>query len=656
MKIGVDYYPEQWDRNMWERDAELMAKTGVKAVRIGEFAWSRIEPQDGRFEFDWLDEIVNIFARFAIEVIMCIPTSCPPMWLYKRYPETLKVSPDGNRVKAGVKSQRCINSPVFMKYAKRITQQLTRRYAQDPNIIAWQIDNELEAYPCCCDVCRGKFHNWLIDRFDNIQNINQVFGNVVWSGEYSDISQIEPPSDYPMSVQNPALCLEWLRFTSDSVVNYFKTLAHIVKTENKKVFVTSNVNFSENSPDFHLLCDEFDITSCVNYPFEEMSGEGAEYYSNAFYLDFVRGLREENFWVVQQLSGTAGGFVPMTRTPRPGMITGYGLQAIAHGADMVLFYRWRTATKGAEMFCHGLIDHNNIPARRFYEFSELCKIVSRLDILDKTEIVSDVAILYSAENDFALRIQPQTENFYYTEQMRLFHTAFCHYGANVDIVRPDTDLTQYKLVIAPVMFVNNKNYVENIYRYVINGGTAVITNRSGVKDGNNNCIMESLPTVYKELIGAEVVEYDPIGEGGQSIRDFAGNEFECREWCDILRLTTARAYAEYNNDFYRCCPAVTMNRYCGGVSYYVGTVCTQDFYDNFVSNLMRQTGIPRLKDLPEGVEVTTRTDGRDEFIFFFNSTPQQQEIYLPKPMYSVLSSIGRDRIRLDPYETEIVRK
>mgnify|MGYP002621496378 CR=1 FL=1 len=177
-----------------------------------------------------------------------------------------------------------------------------------------------------------------------------------------------------------------------------------------------------------------------------------------------------------------------------------------------------------------------------------------------------------------------------------------------------------------------------------------------VKDENNNCIADTLPTVFKELIGAEISEYDPIGSGKRRIKDFAGNEFECGVWCDVLQATTARAYAEYDDGFYRCCPAVTMNRYCGGVAYYVGTVCGADFYESLAANLMTQTGIPKLKGLPRGVEVTTRTNGKEEYIFFFNNSKEHVTVGLPKAMYSLISSVGRDKLEIEPFGMEVVRK
>ena len=656
MKIGVDYYPEQWDRSLWQKDAELMAKTGVKTVRIAEFSWSRIEPSEGQYNFQWLDDIINIFKKYSIGIILCTPTNCPPLWLYQKHPEIIQVGADGKKIQIGIRGHRCINSPVFLKYAKNITSQLVRRYGKEPSVIAWQIDNELEAYQCCCNECKNKFRLWLTERFDNINNINFVFGNEVWSNEYSDVSQIEPPTAYPKQWQNPALCLEWYRFTCNSVSEYVKDILFEIRKENQKIPVTTNTWFCENTPDFYKLFDRLDFVSYDNYPPVNIPKDPESLYSHAFHLDFMRGIKEVNFWVMEQLSGITGSWSPMSSAPKPGMIMGYSLQAMAHGADTVIHFRWRTAIKGAEMFWHGLIDHSNVPSRRFLEFSELCKIVSRLDIIDTTRIISDIAILYSADNDYALRNQPQTEGYNYFDIIKTYHRAFMRYGANIDIVSPETDLSQYKLVIAPSMFIYKKEEVENIYRYVINGGTAVLTHRSGVKDGNNNCIMDKLPTVYKELIGAEVIEYDPIGNSEHTIRDFAGNEFVCRQWCDVLQPTTARTYAEYNDGYYSCCAAVTMNRYCSGVAYYVGTICDSDFYESFASNLMQQTGIPRLKGLPQGVEVTTRTNGRDEYIFFFNNSEEDVKIPLPKPMYSLLSSVGKNKLELKPFEMEIVRK
>ena len=656
MKIGVDYYPEQWDRSLWSKDAELMAKTGVKTVRLAEFAWSRLEPNEDEYDFSWLDEVISIFSHYGIEIILCTPTNCPPLWLYEKYPEIVQVGVDGKPLQIGIRGHRCINNQIFLEYAMKITEEMARHYADHPSVVAWQIDNELEAYPCCCEACRDDFRIWLIDKYDSIENINKAFGNSVWSGEYSSITQIQPPTAYPSAWQNPSLCMEFYRFTSEITVKYVKIISSIIRRYCPKAKITTNTWFCEHMPDFYKLFDELDFVSYDNYPPVKIPEDPEAFYSHAFHLDLMRGINEKNFWVMEQLSGATGSWAPMSASPKPNMIMGYALQAFAHGADTVVHFRWRTAVTGAEMHWHGILDHSNVPGRRFFEFAELCKIASKLEILKDTQLISGIAILYSPEAEYALKNQPQTEGYYYFEQLKYFHAAFAKYGANIDVVSPETDLSQYKIVVAPALYVNNKAATENLYRYVMNGGTLVLTNRSGVKDKNNNCIIDSLPTVFKELVGAEVTEYDPIGNSEQKIVDFSGNEFVCREWCDILKLNTAKAYAQYADGYYLCCPAVTVNEYCKGLTYYVGTVCKSDFYEKFASRLMKQNGIPRLRGLSKGVEVTTRTNGIDEYIFFFNNSEQNTVIGLPKPMYSIIDSMGKDKIELKPFGMDVVRK
>ncbi len=651
MKIGVDYHPEQWNSSFWERDIETMSKTGIKIVRIGELAWSRLEPREGEFDFQWFDDIMRMFKRYGIEVVIGIPAGRPPLWLYEVHPEIIRTGFDGNKGHIGGSASRCINSPIYIDYVKKITERMVRRYGSDSNVAAWQADNGSDASPCTCGVCREKFREWLIDKYDSIENISLALGV-----RYSDVSQISPPGYYPETKHDPALSLEYSRFCSDSMAKFVKEIVLMIKRECPKAKVTVNADFSKYNPDFYRLFGELDFVSCNNYNVLDIPDDPDVNYSSSFFLDLMRGIKGRNFWVMEQSSGSDGRCLPMSQTTKPGQLAGNAFQAIAHGADNILYFRWRSAVSGEDMFAHGLIDHSNIPGRRFYEFSEFCKTILKLGVLDTTEIVSNVAILYFSDNEWAFKIQPQSEGFDYLEQLRYFHAAFSRYGANVDVVSPDADLSGYKAVIAPAMYIYKKSAAENIYRYVINGGTLVMTCRSGVKDANNNCVMDTLPSVYKELIGAEVTEYDPIGNHEQTIVDFAGNKFACRQWCDVLRLTTARAYAEYGDSFYKCCPAVTMNRYCSGVAYYVGTVCHADFYENLVGNIMRQTGIPRLMGLPRGVEVTTRTNGLNDFICFFNNSEQEAVINLPKSMYSIIESIGKEKINLKPFGFDIVRK
>ena len=646
MRIGVDYYPEQWDSSLWDADAETMAKTGVKLIRIGEYAWQRLEPSEGAYDLEWLKDVITIFARRGIGTVLCIPTSCPPVWLFQKYPEIMPLQSDGR-----ISMSRCINSPVFRQYAKRITEVLVNAFALNSAVVAWQIDNELEAYHCTCQVCREKFRQWLMERYGSVENINRALNK-----SYTDLSQIILPDNPKEAWREPALCLDWYRFTSESVINFTSDIMKLIRMVKDDALITTNTDFGKNRPDYYKLYDFLDFVSYDNYPPVRLSKNPEEISSHAFNLDLMRGIKGGHFWVMEQLSGPQVEQGVISPSPRAGMIMGYAMQAMVRGADMVFHYRWRTALEGAKMHHHGIFDHSNKPNRRFLEFSELCRCVAKLKDLNDTYIESDVAIVYSPISDAAFRIQPQSEGFSYINQLKKFHKVLTNFGANVDVVSPETDLSKYKLVIAPSLYVNREAATGSIYKYVINGGTVVLTARSGVKDEFNNCIMEPLPTVFRELIGAEIEEYDPIGSEEYAIRDFAGDEYICSKWCDILTPVSARAYAVYSGGDYDGCAAGTMNRYCGGVAYYVGTMCKSDFYRSFISNLMMQTGIPKLENLPKGVEVTTRTNGRDEYICFFNNSEERVCVPLPKPMYSMISGTEIEDMELTPFRMEIVRK
>ena len=643
MKIGVDYYPEHWDKSFWKADADLMKETGVKIVRMSEFAWCRLEPEENKFSFEWLDEIIEIFAERNIDVVLCTPTNCPPLWLYEKYPDAVQTGRDGRKIATGIRGHRCYNDPDFLRLSKRIIDVMTRRYANNKAVIAWQIDNELESNFCFCETCIAEYREWLKEKYGSIENLNEAYGNNVWSGEYSSWEQVKPPyGSYPQAWLNPAYMLDFNRYASDNMIKYVRMQTEIIRKNCPETKITTNTWFCENMPDFYKEFSQLDFVSYDNYPTTKIPENPEECYSHSFHLDLMRGIKKKNFWIMEQLSGGLGSWSPMSRTPYPGMIEGYSLQALAHGADTVLHFRWRTAVSGAEMHWHGIIDHSNVPGRRFEEFAQLCRTAEKLDFIKNTEIRADAAILYSPENEWAFKIQPQTDGMYYFEQLKLIHSAFSKYGLNVDIISDKDKLDNYKIVAAPQMYVNDENTVSRLYEYTKKGGTVILTNRSGVKDEHNNCIMSPLPTVYRELAGVYAEEYDPIGHGTVSVRFADGESFTCRQWCDILHTENAQAIAYYDEDFFKGKPAVTVNSYGKGKAYYIGTVGEKRFYQRLIKGILVNAEIQFTDCLPDNVELTTRTGSSQTVRFIFNNTDKPQSF----------SICGKD-ISLKPFEMNI---
>ena len=647
INIGVDYYPEHWAEELWAKDADMMREAGVKIVRMAEFAWSRLEPEENKFDFEWLDRAVKLFSDREINVVLCTPTNTPPQWLFEKYPEIVQVDKTGKRILTGIRGHRCLNSPIYRELSKKIIEKLAERYKGNPTVIGYQIDNELEANHCCCDVCKEHFREWVKKKYGTVEAVNKAYGNNVWSGEYSKFSQVMPPMNENGKWLNPSLNLDFNRYASDSTCDYINFQTDIIRKISPDKFITTNNWLCENMPDFYDMFENLDIVSYDNYPTTDLPKDNETLYSHAFHLDLMRGIKNKNFWIMEQLSGSVGSWMPMSMTTRLEMLKGYALQAIAHGADAVLHFRWRTAVSGAEMYWHGIIDHSNVPGRRYEEFCSLCSEVQKIQELEGTVCKNEIAILYSSDNEYAFKNQYQAEGMYYFEQMKQWHDAFTSLGVGVDIVNQTKNLEEYKIVVAPTMLVENKKTITNLYKAAENGATIILTNRSGERDYNNKCIMEQLPTVYSELAGIKISEYDVLPEKmdiGIKICETKDDEKVVlgKHWCDIIEENKdVEVLARYDEQFYKGAAAVTKNIFGNGEVYYFGTVLERDASIEFAEKMAKKQGLVVVQGLEKGVEITYRY-GDKKWRFIFNNTEKEQKIMLEK-----------EEIILKPFEMNI---
>ncbi|ADL51765.1 beta-galactosidase [Clostridium cellulovorans] len=656
MRIGVDYYPEHWDRQLWEKDAQLMKEIGVKVVRLAEFAWCKLEPIEGQYDFKWLDDVIEIFSVRNIEIVLGTPTNTPPLWLYEKYPDAIQVNESGERQFIGIRGHRCYNSSSMRKYTKAIVEAMTERYANNKAVIGWQIDNELDATHCCCDNCTEKFRGWLKNKYSTLENINKEYGNVVWSGEYSAWSQVTAPLGGSPFL-NPSYLLDYNRFASDSMVEYIDFQREIIRKNCPSQFITTNTWFTGNLPNFYDAFENLDFVSYDNYPTTNEITDEEELHSHAFHCDLMRGIKKKNFWIMEQLSGTPGCWMPMQRTPKPGMIKGYSFQAIGRGAETVVHFRWRNAIIGAEMFWHGILDHSNVKGRRFYEFAELCREVNKInEEIPDYKINNEVAILYSSDQDFAFKIQPQVEGLYYLQQLKAFHNALIRLGVGTDIINWSESLNKYKVVIAPTLYLTDDNVTTELYRFVEAGGTLILTNRTGVKNMNNVCLMEQMPSNLKECAGVVVKEYDPIGHSIHTIKDEAGKVYQCKQWCDILEPTTAKVIATYNDDFYIDEAAVTVNKYKKGNVYYLGTVFNSDYYIELLSKILDEKELPYYKKLPYGLELSVLENENGKYLMVFNNSNEIKCFEGKHEGKSIIrNELDGKSFTLEPYGIEVLQ-
>ncbi|MCA1296496.1 beta-galactosidase [Paenibacillus sp. alder61] len=655
VRIGVDYYPEQWDPGLWEEDIQLMKVTGVRIARVAEFAWSRLEPSSGIYQFDWLDRALDLFHKYGISVVIGTPTNTPPRWLTDLRPDILPVFADGRIYHPGVRGHRCFNSESIRVYGSRIVEKMAEHFGKHPAVIGWQTDNEFGMLDCHCPRCNAAFREWVKRKYGSIAAVNRAWGTVVWSGEYSDWCQIGTPLGGSPH-QNPSYLLDYARFQWDAVASFQGNQIKIIREHCPHHFVTHNFHSYPQRLDLHRVGKDLDFAAFDYYPNTSPGKQSTGPYSGALSLDVTRGIKRRNFWIMEQLSGPPGCWFPMWRSPYPGFIRAYAWQAIARGADAVVHFRWRSAVAGAEQFWHGLIDHSNVPGRKFDEFASLCAEVNMLSKKIKgTVLKHEAAILMSAEQLEALRIQPQAEGLDYYENIKDYHRALTKLGIGCDVIEWSEPLDGYKLVVAPSLYLLDAETACRLERFASEGGVLVLTSRTGVKDMNNQCVMSPLPGLLSSCSGVTVTEYDPIGQDMHELVDDNGRTFKCSQWCDILAPLDAEVLLRYAGDFYAGQPAVTVNRFGQGEVYYLGTHPEEAWLKRLFGDIAARRDIPAFPELPDGVQVTIRTAADRAVLFVLNLSREVRRVTLPTNYYSLLDAEFRGKhIELAPYGVDIL--
>lgn len=608
MIYGVDYYPEHWDRTEWENQAKLMKEGGFNTVRMAEFAWKKLEPQEGVFDFAFLDEAIDILAKYGIKTILGTPTAAPPKWLANKY-DILMRDKYGRKKEWGTRRECCANNPDYIAKSKIIVNKMAEHYKNNKNIIAWQIDNEFGCHGstrCYCEHCRRAFAKWLEGRYASIDDLNEKWGSVFWSLDYDSFDDVILPAynacegEYGnLWSHNPALDLEFRRFSSDSWVKYQKIQLDILREFTDKP-ITHNLmgHFSDISA--YDLSRDLDFVSWDNYPDNQWGDSEYEYVSMAH--ENMRGAKNKNFIVMEEQAGPAGWDI-LGQTPRPGQLRLWAYQAVAHGAEGMVYFRFRSALFGMEQYWYGVLDHDGKPRRRFYEIQQTGTEMKKLEkYIMNAENSYDALIVKSYDNSWAHAIKHHARGYDYESHLYSFYKANARLGVTTAVSRGDLD--KYKAVYMPAYNLVRDSETSEIENYVKNGGVLVLTFRSGTRDEYNRVRPLALPGVFKELAGIEAVEFDAprrsVGVSG-SVKGTASI------WCDIIEPETADVIATYDSEYYKGKAAVTVNKYGKGMVYYVGCDLNDAAMKELVKIISGNAGI-KTAEFPEGVEAVRRGD------------------------------------------------
>ena len=657
MLIGADYYPEHWDRADWGPHAKLMEEGGFKVVRLAEFAWSKMEPREGKYDFGWLDDAIGILRKHDIKIILGTPTAAPPPWLMTRHPDALVVDQDGIRTEPGGRRHYCYSNTAFREASRRIVTAMAAHYTGNPAIVGWQTDNEIGGPKCWCESCARAFRDWLKARHGSLENLNRNWGCVFWGQEYTDWSEIPVPRD-KHAAHSPSIRLDHARFHSDLVLSYHDMQVDIIKKLCPGHFVTHNCMGFYNEVDYTELVKKLDRVALDFYPGVNW-GEGKD--ASAAH-DYTRSLKHAPWMVMEQRSGLTGWLEMFNPGDHPGQLRLWTYQTVAHGADAVVYFRWRTCRYGIEQYWHGVLDHHGQPGRRYRELSRVAKEFAALgDRIEGAAYNAPAGILINPEARWALEIQKGNKLFDFMGHAQGYHRAFAYHHAGVEYYTPQDDFSPAKVLVAPALFLCDSALAAKLEAYVRNGGALVLTFRSGVKDGHNVVVNDRLPGVLKPLAGCLVEEYDaPDGKDEWKtdlLSPLPKKTVRAGTWCDALRLDGAKAIARYATGPFKGAPAAALNRVGQGFVVYVGFQGDRDFNRTLVRWLLAQRDITLPFAASEDVEITERTRGKERFLFVLNHAAEPRKLSLPgKGGYRDLLT-GQKMPRtptLDPYEVRIL--
>ena len=542
--LGVCYYPEHWPEEWWPDDAKKMREVGITYVRIAEFAWSRIEPEAGRFEWGWLDRAIDNLHRHGLRVVMCTPTATPPKWLIERYPDILPVDEQGRVRGFGSRRHYTFSSPDWLRESKRICEIVAQRYGAHPGVAGWQTDNEYGCHETVMSYGKddlAAFQTWLRLRYQSPQQLNEAWGNVFWSMELSDFAQVTLPN-LTVTQANPAAALDFRRFSSQQVTKYDAMQTEIIRKHAPGRWVTHNFMGFFNEFDHFPLGDHLDFASWDSYPlgFVERSGldeaERTRWSETShpdiapFHHDLYRGIAGNKFWVMEQQPGPVN-WAPWNPVPKPGMVRLWSWEALAHGAEVVSYFRWRQVPFAQEQMHAGLNRPDRTLSVGGQEASQVGQELVKLGALAENT-KANVALVYSYEADWMTRLERQGKDFVYSDVAFRYYTALRRLGLNVDIVRPGASLADYSCVVVPCL-----PYISPEAMAAFKGTKAKIMfgPRSGAKTRDFAISSQLPPGDLQELIALKITQVAslrpgltvPVGGG-----ELSGKAWRWREWVE----------------------------------------------------------------------------------------------------------------------------
>jgi beta-galactosidase len=632
--MGTDWYPEQWPESRWDTELSMMEAAHLNVIRIGEFAWSRMEPSEGHFDFDWLDRAITLAGKHHISVVLGTPTAGPPAWLTLKYPDTLRMDTEGRRVSHGNRAQFDVTSQRYRQFCRSIATEMARRYGHNPNVIGWQIDNEYGYGQMSYDEdARKQFQDWLQADYKTLELLNQRWTTSYWSETYDTWSEVP----IPWIPHNPGLMLDWRRFVTYAYTTYEENQINVIRQlADPRQFITGNfMGYGFDGFDHFTVAHPLTFASWDDYV-----GTGhLDPDVNGMSHDAMRGLKRENFWVIE----TQPGFVnwsSLNNSLNKGEVRAMAWHDVGHGADEVSYWQWRSALNGQEEMHGTLVGPDGEPEPLLAEVTQTAKEFGETrEVFRGTRVVSDVALLHDYESRWAINWQVHTQRYDENSVLRGYYHALRKLAQSVDIVNPVAPLDSYKLVVAPSLNLIPKDRAEHLAEYVKNGGHLVLGPRSGMKDEYNALLPMRQPGYLIEPLGGRVEQFYAL-ERDMPVSGSLGTG-SATIWAEQLKTMApdVQVLLRYgaSNGWLDGQPAIITHRFGKGRITYVGAVLDSNLMAALADWLMKTSGVtPAFGPVPDGVEASRRV-GPDSTVFVLvNFSPEKQIIALPHAMKPIL--------------------
>ena len=635
--FGGDYNPEQWPREIWQEDAELMVRAGVNLVTVGVFSWARLEPSPGAYDFAWLDEVLDLLHAHGIAVDLATPTASPPPWLGILHPETLPVNPDGVRLAAGSRNQFTPASRVYRDRALAIATALAERYAAHPAVRMWHVGNEFGQIDFGDEAAR-EFRLWLRERYGSIDALNEAWGTLVWAQGYRDFDEILPPRRMPYLV-NPAQSLDFRRYTSWALQRVFTEQRDAIRDAGATQPVTTNFTGFEPLTDLWEWAEEVDVVADDQYPDHASTTSSSDI---ALVQDLMRSLGEGRPWVLMEQAVSATSWRPHNLPKSRDRARLDSLQAVARGADAICFFQWRQARTGAERFHSAMLPHAGADTEVFETTCALGADLRRLRPIVGGRVEASVALLFDWPSRWAADEPGRpTQRLDTLEQVQRWHRALWRRGIAVDLVRPGADLSAYATVLVPHTYIVQTDAATALRAAVERGASLVVGPFSGVADGNAGILTGRSPVLLRDLLGVSGEEWVGLPDAPTPVVveqtwATAPAEVEASVLGERLRAEGAEVLARFGAGHLSGAPAITRHRGGDGAAWYLGAIVSDDALAAVLDDALDAAGVTGVlpdRVLPDGVEAVQR----GEALFLLNHGDQDRRVTLPGLRRDLLS-------------------